>query len=172
MSIFNTDSPVVPPRVAVVVGLVAFCVGSGGLFASMILDGFVSPALAARFTGTDSPDNLAMARTLLIFCGTSIRFFMPLAIAFQSVAMLSWSSVLVGASGLRRGVGAFGSICAVLLVIALLAAPARQATHLLMAGICTQALWYLGIAAVLVRHTNVWLSLKSDPTRVAFSGLS
>src|SRR5580698_3479777 len=36
-------------RTAVVVGMVLFCVGAGLLIGSMILDGFVSPALAVRF---------------------------------------------------------------------------------------------------------------------------
>jgi len=137
-------------RVAVVVGMVAFCVGCGGLIASMILDGFVSPALAVRFVGTDSPGNLAMARTLLVFCGTSIRFLMPLGIAFQSVAMLSWSSVLLTRSGgCGRAVGIFGSVCAVLLIVALLAAPAKLTTHVLLAGIGVQVVWYLGLAGLL-----------------------
>jgi acyl-coenzyme A thioesterase PaaI-like protein len=39
-------------RVAVLIGMVSFCVGCGTLIASMILDGFVTPALAARFVGT------------------------------------------------------------------------------------------------------------------------
>jgi hypothetical protein len=137
-------------RVAVVVGMVAFCVGCGALIASMILDGFVSPALAVRFVGTDSPDNLVMARTLLVFCGTSIRFLIPLGIAFQSVAMLSWSSALLTRSaGRRRAVGIFGSVCAVVLIVALLAAPAKLMTHVLLAGIGVLALWYLGLAGIL-----------------------
>jgi hypothetical protein len=144
-------------RAAVVVGMVAFCVGCGGLIASMLLDGFVAPALAARFVVADSPDNPAMARTLLIFCGTVIRFLMPLGLVFQSVAILSWSSVLLGARGAARAVGGFGSICAVLLIIGLLAAPAKLVPHLLLVGIATQVIWYLGIAGLLARRTPQWV---------------
>jgi hypothetical protein len=75
---------------------------------------------------------------------------MPLGIAFQSVAMLSWSLVLLTRSGGRgRAVGIFGSVCAVLLVVALLAAPAKLTTHVLLAGIGVQVVWYLGLAGLL-----------------------
>ena len=140
-------------RVAVVVGLVAFCVGCGGLIASMLLDGFASPAIAVRFAGTDSPDGLATARTLLIFCGTLIRFLMPMGVLFQSAAMLSWSSTLLTGGWPRRAVGVFGSVSAVVLIIALLVAPAKLTAHLLMTGIGLQAIWYLGLAALLARRT-------------------
>jgi hypothetical protein len=138
-------------RVAVVVGLVAFCIGCGGLIASMLVDGFVSPAIAARFARTDGPQDLAMAKTLLIFCGTSIRFLMPLGAAFQSAAMLSWASILLSGHGLRRVVGIFGSVSAILLIVALLVAPAILATHVLLIGIGIQVIWYLALAVLLMR---------------------
>jgi hypothetical protein len=140
-------------RVSVVVGLVAFCVGCGGLIASMLLDGFASPAIAARFVEADGPDNLATARTLLIFCGILIRFLMPLGVLFQSVAMLSWSSTLLAGRWPQRAVGVFGSVCAVFLIIALLVAPAKLTAHLLMLAIGVQSMWYLGLAALLARRT-------------------
>jgi hypothetical protein len=140
-------------RVAAVVGLVAFCVGCGGLIASMLLDGFAVPAIAVRFAGAASPDDLATARTLLIFCGTLIRFLMPLGVLFQTAAMLSWSSILVAGGWPRRAVGVCGSVSAVVLIIALLVAPAKLTTHLLMMSIGLQVIWYLGLAALLTRRT-------------------
>jgi hypothetical protein len=136
-------------RVPVVIGLVAFCVGCGALMASMILDGFATPAIAARFIGTDSTDNLATAQTLFILCGTLIRFLMPTGLLFQSVAMLSWSSVIVRGRGLRRSVGVFGFGAALLLIVALFAVPATMATHVLLGGIVLQAIWYVALAVLL-----------------------
>lgn len=108
-------------RVAVVVGLVAFCIGCGGLIASMIVDGFVSAAIAARFAGMDGPQDLAMA------------------------------TILVSGQGLRRVVGIFGSVSALLLIVALLVAPAILATHVLLIGIGIQVVWYLALAVLLMR---------------------
>jgi hypothetical protein len=108
-------------RVAVVAGLVAFCIGCGGLIASMLLDGFVSTAIAARFAGAQGPQELAMAKTLIVFCSTSMRFLMPLGESFQAAAMLSWATILLSGQGLRRAVGVFGSVSAILLIVALTA---------------------------------------------------
>ncbi|HUI59121.1 MAG TPA: hypothetical protein VLX90_02795 [Steroidobacteraceae bacterium] len=136
-------------RVAVVVGLATFCIGSGLLIASMILDGFVTPALAVRFADSGSADNLLMARTLFIFCGTVIRFLMPIGILFQSAAMLGWSAAILKGPGLRRSVGAFGLGAGAILIIGLLAAPSALMAHVLLAGIALQAIWYLALAALL-----------------------
>jgi hypothetical protein len=144
-------------RAAVVVGLVAFCIGCGGLIASMLLDGFVSAAIAARFAGAQDPQELAIAKTLMIFCGTSIRFLMPLGVSFQSAAMLSWASIFLTGQGLQRAVGVFGSVSAILLIAALLAAPAVLTTHVLLSGIAVQVISYLALAALLTleRHPIV-----------------
>lgn len=136
-------------RVPVVIGLVAFCAGCGPLVSSMILDGFATPAIAARFAGTGSADNLLTAKTLLILFGTLIGFLMPIGMLFQSVAMLSWSAVIVKGRGLRRAVGLFGLATALLLIVALLATPAMMAAHVLLSSIVFQAIWYFALAALL-----------------------
>jgi hypothetical protein len=141
-------------RVPVVIAVVAFLSGCGALMASMILDGFASPAIAVRLADTDSADNLLMAKTLLIFLGTLIRFLMPMGILLQAVAMLAWSSVIARDRGLPRAVGLFGSVAAVALIAVLLAAPLTMATHVLLGGILLQATWYLALAALLAEKTN------------------
>ncbi len=137
-------------KVPVVIAVVAFCIGCGALVASMILDGFASPAIAVRLAGTDSADNLLMAKTLLILLGTLIRFLMPMGILLQAVAMLAWSAVIARDRGLPRAVGLFGSVAAVALIAVLLAAPVTMATHVLLGGILLQATWYLALAALLL----------------------
>jgi steroid 5-alpha reductase family enzyme len=74
-------------------------------------------------------------------------------VLFQAAAMLSWSSTLLPGGWPRRAVGVFGSVSAVVLSIALLLAPAKLTTHLLMMGIGLQVIWYLGLAALLARRT-------------------
>ena len=137
-------------RAPVVIALVAFCIGSGALMGSMILDGFATPAIAARFAGTDSADNLLTARASLVLLGTLVRFLMPMGLLFQSVAMFSWSLLIVRSQGLRRGVGAYGLIAAPVLALTLLVAPAPLMTHALLGAIVLQAIWYLALSAVLL----------------------
>ena len=133
----------------VVIGLVFFFIGSGALMASMILDGFATPAIAARFAGDLSAENLLTAKTLFILLGTLIRFLMPMGLLFQSVAIFSWSSVFVRRPGLSRAVGVFGMAAALSLFIALVMVPAAMASHVLLGGIILQAMWYFSLAAVL-----------------------
>jgi hypothetical protein len=130
-------------RVAVVVGMVMFCVGCGALIGSMLLDGFVSPALEARYAGDPGS-----GRILLSFCGTLIRFLMPLGLMLQSVAMLSWSSVLLKEAGVTRVAGVFGVVCA-LTVMGLFLPFMNLSAHVVLGAIVVQVVWYLGLAASL-----------------------
>lgn len=141
-------------RLPVTIGLTAFCIGTGPLIASMILDGFVTPALAVRFVDAAGADNLTMARTLLIFCGTVIRFLMPIGILFQSVAMLAWSLVIVKQPRLGGSVGAFGLLAGLALIVALPAVRSALMPHVLLAGIALQAIWYLALAALLCSRAS------------------
>jgi hypothetical protein len=136
-------------RLSVAIALTAFSIGSGLLIASMILDGIVTPALAVRFADAGSADNLTMARTLFILCGTVISFLMPIGMLFQSTAIVCWSAAIVKGPGVRRGVGASGLAAGVTLIIGLLAVPPALKPHLLLAGIALQAMWYLALAALL-----------------------
>jgi hypothetical protein len=150
-------------RVPVVIAVVAFFIGCGALMASMILDGFASPAIAARLAGTDSADNLLMAKTLLILVGTLIRFLMPMGILLQSVALLAWSAVIAQAGGMPRAVGVFGSVAAVALIVVLLAAPVTMTTHVLLGGILLQATWYLALAALLLAQQVTQREHECEP---------
>jgi hypothetical protein len=144
----------------VVIGLVCFCVGCGALIASMVLDGFATPAIAARFA---SVDDMQSAKTLFVLVGTLIRFLMPMGLLFQFVAMLSWSSVIVKGPRLARAVGLSGSVAAIILIVAIFAIPTAMAAHVILAGVALQAIWYLAIAALLFNRASWPLSNGSKP---------
>lgn len=136
-------------RVPVVAGLVAYCIGCGALMLSMIVDGFAVPAIATRFQDAGGAGELKTAETLLILCGTLIRFLMPLGLLFQAAAMLAFSAVIVRDRGWWRAVGVYGLVVALALGGALLAVPPRGEMHVLLGGIVLQSLWYLGLAGSL-----------------------
>jgi hypothetical protein len=135
-------------RSSVVIGLVCFCVGSSALIASMVLDGFATPAIAARFAGVN---DLQPAKTLFILFGTLIGFLMPTGLLFQSVAMCSWSSAIMRRPGLQRAVGLFGLAVAISLIVAIIATPAAMAAPVILGGIVLQSIWYLAIAGLLFK---------------------
>ena len=145
----------------VVIGLVCFGAGCCALIASMVLDGFATPAIAARFAGVD---DLQPAKTLFILVGTLIRFLMPMGLLFQFVAMLSWSWAIVKKPGLSRAVGLLGSVVAITLIVAILAIPTAMAAHVILAGVALQAIWYLAIAVLLFSRAPWPTSEGSKPT--------
>src|SRR3984957_8278337 len=138
-----------------------FCAGCAALTASMMLDGFATPAIAVRFAGVD---DLQPAKTLFILLGTLIRFLMPMGLLFQFVAMLSWSWAIVKRPGLGRGVGVLGSVVAIILIVAIFAIPTAMAAHVILGGIVLQSIWYLAIAALLLNRASWPLSFGSKPT--------
>jgi hypothetical protein len=147
-------------KTPVVIGLVCFCVGCGALMASMVLDGFVTPAIAVRFAGTD---DLQPAKTLFILVGTLIRFLMPMGLLFQFIAMLSWSWAIVRGPGLARAVGLLGSVVAIFPIVAIFATPTAMAAHVILGGVALQAIWYLAIAALLFNRASWPIFLGSKP---------
>ncbi len=133
-------------RVRVLGGLVAFCVGSAALMASMTLDGLVIPALAARVLSAGQPPDLAAAGTLLLFSGTAIKVLMPMGLLFQTLAMLCWSAALVGRGWRLAGGSGIAGGLSYMAAAWLLPGLGSQ---LLLAGIVLLCLWYLLIAALL-----------------------
>jgi hypothetical protein len=136
---------------AVVIGLVCFCTGCGALIASMVLDGFVIPAIAVRFVSTADQQP---AKTIFMLVGTLIGFLMPMGLLLQLVAMLSWSWAIVKRAGLARAVGLLGLAVAILLSVAIFATPAAMSAHVILGGIALQATWYLAIATLLFNRAS------------------
>ena len=143
-----------PGRAPVVVTLVAFCVGSGALMASMLVDGLVIPAVAARYVNIDAPEKLAAAKALFVFAGALISFLMPLGIAFQSIAMLSLGGLFAAGMPRRRAAGITGVGFGALILVSLAGTPAGMSAHVLLGSIALSAVWYFILAAVLLRDSR------------------
>jgi hypothetical protein len=148
-------------RAPIVIGMVCFCTGCGALIASMVMDGLVTPAIAARLAGAD---DLQPAKTIFILIGTMVGVLMPIGLLFQSAAMLSWSTVIMQGRGGRRAVGIFGLVAALSLSVAIFALPAAAAAYVILAGIILQSIWYLAIAALLFDRRSWPSADASKPT--------
>jgi hypothetical protein len=140
-------------RVPVVIAVVTFCIGCAALMASMLVDGLVIPAVAARYVNIDAPEKVAAAKGLFVFAGTLITFLMPLGIAFQSISMLSLGGLFIAGPPRRRAAGISGVSAALLILVLLVGAPAHLAAHVLLGSIALLALWYFILAALLWRGT-------------------
>jgi hypothetical protein len=132
-------------RVAALAGFVLFAFGTAFLSASMVLDGLVTPALAARYL--DDPAKIEFARSLFRLVGTLIGVLMPLGLAFQSASIAAWGWALA-ASRLSRVAGVMGLVLSGAAFAGLVLAPNSLG---LMAGIAATSLWAIVAGVVLFR---------------------
>jgi hypothetical protein len=123
-------------------GLILFAFGTAFLSASMLLDGLVTPALAARYLA--APDKIEYARSLFVLVGTLIGLLMPIGLAFQSAAIAWWGASLwttsrfASLAGLVLGGGAFaalGATAGAMNPLALMGAVAATSLWAIVAGI-------------------------------------
>jgi hypothetical protein len=136
-------------RTAVLAATTFFLIGAGLLAASMIVDGLITPAVAARYATAPLPKQEA-ARALFVLIGEAIRVLMPMGLAFQGAAALAWGTALIARPAARTsGAVALAAGAAILLVAA--ASLWIPSPHLLMLALLAQAAWTLTAGVVLWR---------------------
>jgi hypothetical protein len=136
-------------RLSALAGMVFFAVGVALLSGSLVTDGLVIPAIAAKYLPV--PAKLETARSLFVLCESFIRVLMPMGLAFQAAAMAAWGWALLR-SGMARVVG----VCGLVAGVALLAALGAQMANPLvpMAAIAALALWALALGVVMMRKVG------------------
>ena len=137
-------------RGRVLAALVFTACGSTALAGSMIFDGLVTPAVAAKYLAAPA-DKLEAARTLISLCGLMVRFLMPMGLAFQAVAALAWSASLLGRGWPARWVAILGAASGVGTLAALAATITEPSPLVLMGGIAAQSLWTAATGALMAR---------------------
>ena len=136
-------------QAAATAGLVFFGVGAAFLSASMLLDGLVTPALAAKYLAV--PQKIEFAKSLFALVGTLIRFLMPIGLAFQSAAVAAWGLALF-TSRTSRVAGTFGVVVGLLLLAAFVSTASTMNPMVLMGAIGVLALWAAVAGAVMLRR--------------------
>jgi len=134
-------------RVSALAAFVFFAIGTSFLCASLLLDGLVAPAIAARYVA--KPGKIESARVLFVLLGTMVSLLMPIGLAFQSAAIATWGWALT-ASGLRV-LGGVGLGFGVLLLVALGISFVTANPVILMGAIAATALWAILVGAQLMR---------------------
>jgi len=135
-------------RAWAVAGLVMASAGAGFLMLSMLLDGLLTPALAALYV--DKLDRQNDARPLFALIGMLVRFLMPAGLLFQATSLVCWGGPLVGDSGIRRGTGWFGIVTGIL-VAAAVVTTAGRVMHVLIGALVAIAAWYALLGVALLR---------------------
>ena len=135
-------------RTAALAGLIFFAIGAAFLAGSMMLDGLVTPAVAAKYLA--APAKIEFAKSLFVLIGTLIGFLMPLGLMFQSAAIAAWGWALV-ASGLSRVLGVIAMVAGAGLVAVLATSFAAMNPFVLMGAMAVMAAWAMTVGATLLR---------------------
>jgi hypothetical protein len=131
-------------------GLVAYGIGTVGLINAALVNGFIVPALAAKYTGVDHA-TLESLRPMLVLCHVVNGAFDVLGIVAFSAAVLAWSLVMLRRSGGVRAIGALGLVVSAAPCVLLLTGNLPMNVHGFGAFVLAQGAWYVAVAVLLVR---------------------
>lgn len=139
-----------PRRMIVRAGLVAMVVGTAGAVAAALVNGFIVPSLAAKFSDA-SPAQISALTPVLAFAGATNATCARLSVVGLSLSTVAWAIALLGCPGWRRIVGIFGIACG----LVPLGLHAAEHLHMDVAGyglfVRIHAAWSIAAGVVLVR---------------------
>lgn len=134
---------------AVLAGLVAYALGTVFAIAAALIDGFVIPAIAARYAAAPRP-SADLAPQLLALCAIAIQVATKTWLIATSFAVLAWSAGFLRQRGMLRLLGA-GGIVVTAAMLVVLAFAGNVNTHSLGAVVLLQTLWYVAVGALMLR---------------------
>ena len=139
-----------PRRTSVLAAMVFALVGSGLLAASMVIDGLVTPAVAARYAAAPVAKQEA-ARALLVLIGAAISVLMPMGLAFLGAAALAWGVALTPMRGKARIGGALALALGVVIVAATGASLQAVGMIGLIVALLGSVIWAIAAGVLLLR---------------------
>jgi hypothetical protein len=131
-------------------GLVACALGAVALIAAAALNGFAVAELAAELREHDR--TAAGLEPLFMLCHAINTAAARIGVVALSAAVLLWSFVLAHRTGASRLVGLLGLVVAAAPPLFMFAGHLPMNLHGFGAFILTQSVWYLAVAAQLIRN--------------------
>jgi len=142
-------------RLTTTIALTALGTGSALMIGSLVLDGFVTPALAARFASEANDAARHAIRVQIQFCEICVGLLMPMALVGMAAAALAWMHPLVRAGGRSVMVGRLGGGIGLTIGTAVMTARPETLSHVLLGGLFLVALWQLALAFALAETKAV-----------------
>ena len=133
---------------AVMAGWLGYVLGCGFVVLAALVDGFIVPDLAVRFTDQAA---VPVGYDLVIMCGIIIQALTKLGLVFMAVGILMWGHALMHHRGLARLLAIFAMLTGGVSAAFILASPQRIDVHTLFWYMVGQAVWNLVIAMWMVR---------------------
>ncbi|MFI4968282.1 MAG: hypothetical protein ACHQAU_06090 [Gammaproteobacteria bacterium] len=137
-------------RTPVMMGLIAYCLGSFLMVVAAVLDGFVSTDTASMFVNR-APDVMQIGywimNTLEIVVLSDVA---KVAWIFQSVAVVCWAIALLPERGMRRVVGVIGLVAGGAPAVAVFVVGSHMTASVVVGILLLQAVWNFSAAALLL----------------------
>ncbi len=137
-------------RMLVRAGIIAAAMGTMTLIGAALLNGFITPALVARYA--DAGASLEELHPVLLLIHTSSVALVYAGIPAMSAAVLAWSIVLLRGGGSGRIIGALGVVCALVPVVAEASGNLPVDVHGFGLFVLVQSIWYVANAVQLIRN--------------------
>jgi hypothetical protein len=131
-------------RLASRAGFTFFAIGAAWMCVSLLFDGLIAPAVAARYAG--QPETVAPLFSLI---GAVVRFAMPLGLGFQAAGVCCWGAAML-TLGQRIG-GGVAMLLGAGAIAAVFAGAIGGVEAALMAAFAAIVLWPMVAGLVLVR---------------------
>lgn len=135
-------------------GFIAFALGALAHTAAATINGFVVPALTARYA-EDGEAGFQSLHPLLALCREMNFASAVLGVVAMSAAMLFWSLALVRRPGAARLVGATGLVIGAGLLVVTLTNALPMDVHGFTLRILAQSAWWFGAGALLIARPRL-----------------
>lgn len=139
-----------PSKLSVRGGLIAYAIGSISMTAAALTDGFILPALAARYASEQS-GALESFRESSFLLSLALAAAARLGVFSFSLAVTLWSLRLLRRNGITLVIGVLGLVVGAGPIVLLLLGHLRVNFHGMMAFIISQVIWYVAIAVQMIR---------------------
>ena len=145
-------------RPIVAAGLVVYLIGCVAMVGATILDGFVTPHIAAdAIAGT--PARVEFGYQLVHYVGVVLNDLAKLGWILQSIGAFAWSLAMLRERAFNRAAGVVGLVSSALVVAAVFGSETNMSMASLLGVLLAQLLWNLAASVALMRRV-AWRSAE------------
>lgn len=134
----------------VLAGLVAYLMGCMAMVGATIMDGFITPHIAADAI-MGSPERIRIGYELVHYVGLALTDLAKFGWVLQAIGSLAWAMALLAQRGLGRAVGVVGVLSAAMVCAAVLASPANMSMAAILGVLLAQLIWNIAAAIYMIR---------------------
>lgn len=140
-------------RPLVLAGLVAYLIGCVAMVAATLLDGFVTPHIAADAIRATDAERVQFAYDLVHYVGVVLNDAAKLGWILQAMGAAAWSVVLLRERGIARTAGVLGLGSSVLVCALVAVSAVNMSMASLLGVLLAQLVWNLAAAVFLFRRS-------------------